>query len=162
MVSMPIENTTEMLASRGFLPYDPGSLPTDAPPVPGDSLSLSLPGFPPCKELGRSLRNVEHPRYNAFVALRRAATEAMRGRAWYRGPIRLDVILYAPSLPENRKLIDYIGGIMDSLDGSHGFTFTYLPIIYEDDCQVTDGRHQFVQSTSERYDVHVVFLPDGA
>ena len=159
---MPTENSARAVGSCSFLPYDPGSLPTDAPPKPGDSLSISLTGLPPCKELGRSLRSVEHPRYAAFVALRRAAVEAMRGRAWYRGPVQLHVAVYGPSLPENRRLLDYVGGVMDTLDGSHGPTFTYLPIVYEDDCQVAAGRHQFIESTSEGYEVNVVFLPDNA
>lgn len=158
---MPSDDSASRVGSCAFLPYDPGLLPTHAPPKPHDSMSLSLPGLPPCKESGRSLRNAEHPRYAAYVALRRAAAEAMRGRAWYRGPVQLDVTIYGPSLPRNRTLLDYAGGVMDTLDGSHGPTFTYLPIVYEDDCQVVGGRHRFIESSSETYAVLIVFLADG-
>jgi len=143
-----------------FLPYDPGQLPTKPPPDPGDSITIELPGLPPHKEIRQSIRNVTHPRYEAFVALRRAATDAMDGRAWYLGPVQLDLTVYARSRPDNVLLIDYVSGVMDTLDGSHGPSFTYLPIVYEDDCQVASGTHQFVESNEEKYEIRIVFLRD--
>jgi hypothetical protein len=144
-----------------LLPYDPGPLPTRPSPEHGESFTIELSGLPPYKDISQSIRNVSHPRYDSFVALRRAAIDAMDGRAWYRGPIQLDLTIHAPALHKNRTLTDYLGGVMDTLDGSHGPTFTYLPIVYEDDRQVMDCRTQYVQSTVEKYMVRVVFLPNA-
>ncbi len=82
----------------------------------------------------------------------------MAGRAPYRGPIRIDFTMYAVGFERNRTLIDYIGGIEDTLDGSHGVNFTYLPIVYEDDCQICDGNGNLVISKMEKYKLKVTFL----
>ena len=82
----------------------------------------------------------------------------MRGRAWSRGAIQLEVEINAPALHKGRWLNDYVDGVMDTLDGSHGVAFTYLPVVYEDDCQVCVCRYKFTKSTLERYRVRVVFL----
>lgn len=124
------------------LPYDPGVLPTEPPPKPGDTLSMTIEGLPPYKDTHASIRNPKHKIHVRFVALRRFAIEAMAGRACYRGAIRLDFEMRAPEFEANRSLVDYTGGIMDTLDGSHGLSFTYLPIVYEDDCQVCSGMTQ--------------------
>jgi hypothetical protein len=47
---------------------------------------------------------------------------------------------------------------MDTLDGSHGTAFTYLPIVYQDDCQVVLGEFHHVQSDELRYEVVLRFL----
>jgi hypothetical protein len=142
----------------GVLPYDPGVLPTLPAPAVGESLEISLDGYPPFKSIGQSIRNRSHPSHSTFIALRNAAIRAMAGRAWYFGPVSLDVTLYAPSLPVNRTLLDYVGGIMDTLDGSSGCTFTFLPIVYEDDCQVATGNMQMVQDHVVRYTIRITFL----
>ena len=141
------------------LPYNPGPLPTKPSPSAGDSFTIELPGLPPYKDTSRSIRNLSHPRYESFVTLRRAAIATMDGRAWYQGPVQLDLTIHAPTLHKNRTINDYLGGVMDTLDGSHGPTFTYLPIVYEDDCQVAMGCTEYVESTEERYTVHIEFLP---
>ena len=74
--------------------------------------------------------------------------------------VGLDLVMHAPKFEKNRTLIDYMGGIMDSLDGSHGCEFTYLPVVYEDDCQVAVGRSQFRPSTGEFYEITIHFLPE--
>ena len=84
----------------------------------------------------------------------------MDGRAWYSGPIKLDLAIHAPKLHANRNLNEYLGGVMDTLDGSSGFTFTYLPIVFEDDCQVCSGRSQVIESVEEFYEIDIEFL-DG-
>ena len=77
--------------------------------------------------------------------------------------LRVVLLLLPPIiLHKNRTLNDYLGGVMDSLDGSHGPSFTYLPIIYEDDCRVASCRTQFVKSEEERYILLVVLLPAAA
>jgi hypothetical protein len=70
----------------------------------------------------------------------------------------MNVNIYAPTLEPGRALIDYVGGIMDSLDGSHGTHFTYLPIIYNDDCQVCLGAHAVHNSADEYYTVDIEIL----
>ncbi len=144
-----------------LLPYDPGPLPSRSAPLAGESIAFRVDGLPPYKDVSESIRNVEHPRYDSFVALRTAAVAAMAGRAWYFGPIGLDLTIYASKLHANRSLVDYVGGVMDTLDGSSGITFTYLPIVFEDDCQVCAGQNGFVESVDEYYEIRVAFLGDS-
>jgi hypothetical protein len=82
----------------------------------------------------------------------------MSKRAPYRGAVSLSLTMYAPEFEKRRDLIDYVGGIMDTLDGSHGCEFTYLPIVYEDDCQVCLGRDRLLISQVPRYEVTLAFL----
>ncbi|MGO9591711.1 MAG: hypothetical protein ACLP3K_16910 [Candidatus Acidiferrales bacterium] len=118
---------------------------------------LDLPGLPPNKEVWRSIRNRRHPRHLTFVVLRKAAADAMAGRAWYFGPVELRLTVYG-SRPLNRwGLNDYLGGVMDTLDGSSGETFTYLPIIFEDDCQVTKAQATWVKRAENSYRLKIVF-----
>jgi hypothetical protein len=51
-----------------------------------------------------------------------------------------------------------MGGIMDTLDGSCGLTFTYLPIVYQDNSQITSSRSEFFKAEQERYRLAVNFL----
>ena len=83
----------------------------------------------------------------------------MSGRARYLGPIELNVVVSAPKL--DLSLIDYMSGIMDTLDGAHAPSFTYLPIVYQDDCQVVSSHFCFKNAANAYYDVEVVFLDDG-
>jgi hypothetical protein len=142
------------------LPYNPGVLPTLPAPAAGERIAFRVDGLPPYKDLSHSIRNVAHPRYQSFAALRSAATAAMNGRAWNFGSIRLSLTIYAPSLHPSRGLVDYMGGVMDTLDGSSGFTFTYLPIVFEDDCQVCDGASRVVESDDEYYEIKIEFMGD--
>lgn len=82
----------------------------------------------------------------------------MGGRAWYSGPIGLTFDLFCPEFEPRRSLNDYCGGIMDSLDGSHGFTFTYLPVVFEDDCQVCDSSSNFHVCEGTLYRIRIDFL----
>ena len=140
-----------------FLPYNPGLLPTRPAPKSGEELVLTLPGAPPVKTVRQSIRNRLHPRYSSFVALRTAATMAMAGRAWYFGPVALDLTVYGPHALDRWGLIDYVGGIADTLDGSSGQTFTYLPIIFEDDCQVCECKSKWVRTSGESYRLKLMF-----
>ncbi len=54
-------------------------------------------------------------------------------------------------------LNDYLGGIMDTLDGSSGYTFTYLPIAFEDDAQVTDCTMNWERASGTGYSLKIVF-----
>jgi len=135
---------------------DPGALPSLPSPREGETIRLTIDGEPPHKDVHFSIRNLKHRRYESFSKLRNAAIDAMKGRRWYDGPVQLDITLFAPTLQKN--LIDYMGGIMDTLDGSHGATYTYLPVAYQDDCQVVTGQTKFVKSKETKYQLTITFL----
>jgi hypothetical protein len=82
----------------------------------------------------------------------------MDGRAWSSGAVRLDLTIFGPQANREHSIDWYFAGVLDTLDGSHGFTFTYLPVAFEDDCQVCDSRCQFVEAPEPRYEVTVTFL----
>jgi hypothetical protein len=141
-----------------YLPYDPGILPTKPPPVAGQSIIIKVSGYPPYKDEHFSMRNPRHPNYKAFVRLREAAIEVMGGRAWYFGPVGMDFKLSAPCFEKGKTLIDYVGGVQDTLDGSNGCEFTFLPIVFEDDCQVVCGPSKFIVSDIISYEIIIDFL----
>jgi hypothetical protein len=140
------------------LPYDPGVIPNKPAPSAGDTITIEVEGLPPHKDTSRSIRNMHHPRYDAFVALARAATGAMDGRACYMGAVALDLTVYAPDLHKNRNIADYASGIEDTIDGSSGVIFTYLPIIIQDDCQVVNWTMRYIKAAEARYCLIVTFL----
>lgn len=150
-----VESLSQIMPS--FLPYDPGSLPRRPAPAAGESLVFEVPGEPPVKTRRQSIRNERHPRHRSFVALRQTAIRAMAGRAWYFGPVELCLTVFRPCSLDRWSLVDYLGGIMDTLDGSSGPTFTYLPIVFEDDCQVCEARTERVRSSKESYRLRVTF-----
>ncbi len=86
----------------------------------------------------------------------------MHRRAWYEGPVQLELTLYGPTPVTINDLNAYVGGVMDTLDGSHGPTFTYLPVVFQDDCQVTAIKSHWVESRDTRYEVKIVFLRNNA
>jgi hypothetical protein len=135
---------------------DPGPLPNRAAPLASERIAFEVTGLPPDKDLHFSIRNPRHKRHQHFRDLRTAAIVAMSGRARYLGPIELNVVISAPSL--DMSLLDYMSGIMDTLDGSHGPSFTYLPIVYQDDCQIVSSKFGFRKSQNTSYHVEVVFL----
>ena len=141
-----------------FMPYDPGILPSAPSPLGGETILFRIEGLPPYKDKHFSIRNSRHLIHSRFVGLRKAAINAMTGRAPYRGALGMDFVMYAPELEKNKNLTDYMGGIMDTLDGSHGTEFTYLPIAYEDDCQVCDGKAEFKQNSKPYYEITIRFL----
>ena len=133
---------------------DIGPLPTRPPPGPGERLLLEMEGRPPIKTYGRSMRNVTSSQRSRFMALRRAAIAAMDGRRWYDGPIGLDLVYHGPT----NRMLDFGAGIMDTLGGSHGPSFIYLPIVYLDDGQVAAWHWEYLPSDSERYTLTIIFL----
>lgn len=147
-----MNDTTKKLT---LLPYDPGILPTLPAPSSGQIVAIEMTGLPPPKDLGRSIRNRTHPQHAAFRALREAGIAAMAGRAWVFGPIEMSLIIFGPREQTSRSLADYLGGICDTLDGSSGTTFTYLPIVYEDDSQVFQASVQWVDAPEHRYELNI-------
>lgn len=139
---------------------NPGVLPTEAAPRDGQEIFLRVDGLPPYKDEHASIRNPVHRHHARFVALRGAATKAMNGRAWSGGPITLLFTAHVSKFDRNKKLNDYLGGIMDTLDGSHGEQFTYLPICFQDDCQVVSARCKVTDSPEPYYEVSIRFDSD--
>jgi hypothetical protein len=137
---------------------DLGVLPTKPKPKCGQTITLRVPGLPPYKDEHFSIRNIRHRHNERFVRLREEAIKAMAGRAWSQGAIRLRFTLFAPAFEKGKALIDYAAGVEDTLDGSHGDTFTYLPTAFQDDCQVCKVRYDFRRSKKIHYVVKVTFL----
>jgi hypothetical protein len=73
------------------------------------------------------------------MKLRHAAIREMAGRKWYEGAVALELTYRAP---EPLSVFDqrFLDGVMDTLGGSHGPSFIYLPIVYLDDCQVSSAQ----------------------
>ena len=140
-----------------YLPYDPGVVPTKAGPTAGSTLRILVTGLPPYKDRSRSIRNRSHKAHGRFILLRNAAIEAMSGRAWHFGGVRLCLTIYAEAKELERPLVDYLGGVMDTLDGSSGAPFTFLPIIFEDDCQVWNAETRLVSAIEKKYEVDIGF-----
>lgn len=157
---MPTELKRSLKKMNQYLPYDPGVLPSSASPATGEGFVLRIEGLPPYKDEHFSIRNPRHKIYCRFTLLRQAAIAKMGGRAPFRGAVGLDFSMHAPDFEKNKFLVDYVGGVMDTLDGSHGVEFTYLPIVYEDDCQVAVGHNRFIEDESVWYEVTITFLED--
>lgn len=136
-----------------ILPYDPGVFPTKPAISPGDVVKFEVHGYPPYKDESFSIRNINHKIYPRFAALRSAGIAAMEGRAWSHGAIRMDFTLYAPAFEKGKALIDYAAGIEDTLDGSSGLSFTYLPVVFEDDCQICEISMCLVKADTVAYKV---------
>ncbi len=136
---------------------NPGVHPTKAAPRKGQEIFLRVYGLPPYKDLHASILNPVHRHYARFVALHHAATKAMNGRAWSCGAITLSFTAHVSNFDKNKKLNDYLGGIMDTFDGSHGEHFTYLPICFQDDCQVISARCEVIDSHEPYYEVNIRF-----
>lgn len=127
-------------------------------PSPGDEIVFKVDGLPPYKDEHFSIRNPRHKIHSRFAALRNKAINAMARRARYGEAVLLNFEMHAPEYESGRNLLDYVSGIMDTLDGSHGRNFTYLPICYEDDCQVAGGKQLFVIDNTTWYEIRIVFL----
>ena len=80
----------------------------------------------------------------------------MGGRAWVFSPVELELTVRCPEMSERHSLADFLAGVMDTLDGSSGFTFTFLPIIFEDDSQVIASSIQWEEAPQCSYSVAVV------
>jgi hypothetical protein len=137
---------------------NPGTMPSKPEPKQGSKIRLKIDGYPPYKDVKYSIRNPKHKHHDRFIILREEAYLKMRGPKWYDGPIEMNLEIYAPKLEDKKGLNDYVGGIMDTLDGSHGQYFTYLPVAYQDDCQVALGSHRFIESSEFFYYLEIIFL----
>lgn len=83
----------------------------------------------------------------------------MAGRKWYEGAVALALTYWAPD-PSGLLNHYYVDGVMDTLGGSHGPTFIYLPVVYLDDCQVSRISTRALQGPTARYEIDVEFMPD--
>lgn len=95
----------------------------------------------------RNARSAERPR---FQALRDAAILAMDAHKWHEGPLDIDLTYWSPAPP---GVLDneYLSGVMDTLGGSHGRSFIFLPTVYLDDCQVDSCTVRAVVADTESY-----------
>jgi hypothetical protein len=92
--------------------------------------------------------------------LRQAAIDAMAGRKWYEGAVRVQLRYLSPEVGSAPALHPYLNGILDTLGGSHGPSFIYLPIVYLDDCQAVICELRGGNSLTERYEVEIEFLSE--
>lgn len=136
---------------------NPGALPTRPAPRKGEKIYIRVDGLPPYKDLHASIRNPKHRKHSRFVALRKAAIEAMAGRAWSTQAISLSLDIHSPDFDRNKILPDYLSGVLDTLDGSHGESFTYLPICFQDDCQVVSCKTSHIESSQLYYELEIRF-----
>lgn len=144
--------------SKLLLTPHPGYLPTKPEPKIGDRLVIEVDGLPPYKDCNFSIRNPRHKIHDRFLKLRRIATTEMDGRKWSDAAILMTVLIFAPQMEKGRDLCAYVGGLMDTLDGSHGYYFTYLPIVYQDDSQVARVHSRFIESPNTKYRVEIEFV----
>jgi hypothetical protein len=141
-------------------PY-PGPLPSKPSPRAGQKIIIEVSGLPPYKQIRASIRNPRHPHHTRFLKLREAALKVMGGRRWTDRPVSVNLTMYAPAFEERRVLCEYLSGVNDTLDRSHGECFTYLPIVFQDDCQVSRCKSQFNSSRTAHYVVEIDFLRQG-
>src|SRR5260370_34120325 len=99
-----------MLLANDMDVADVGPLPTLPPPSPGERIHLKVAGRPPVKTIGRSMRNPRSPQRDRFMALRHAAIDAMAGRKWYEGPVRLRLHYLGPENGMASGLLPYLDG----------------------------------------------------
>lgn len=149
------------MSPHSFLLH-PGRLPIKPEPRLKDRITLRVEGLPPYKDFKTSIRNPRSRLHDRFLQLRESATKAMNGRKWSDRAVSLALLIYGPSLENGKNTIEYVGGIMDSLGGSHGQYFTYLPIVYQDDVQVHLLTRHFRKSVKTHYVVRIQFLGDRA
>jgi hypothetical protein len=81
----------------------------------------------------------------------------MDGRAWVFGRVQIKLTVRSSQREDDYNLNDYLGGVMDTLDGSSGKTFTFLPIVYEDDCQVWSSDTTWEESPESSYLLRILF-----
>ena len=81
----------------------------------------------------------------------------MNGRAWVSSEVEILLTIRSPKEMSIHSRSEYLGGIMDALDGGSGFTFTYLPIVFEDDSQVSSCRIDWKKSLEASYLIQIVF-----
>ena len=142
---------------HSLLPYNPGVLPNKPAPTQGDSIQFEVSGLPPIKDTRVSIRNKKHKFHYRFITLRNSAINAMNGRAWVFSEVEIMLTIRSPKEISIQSRSEYLGGIMDALDGSSGFTFTYLPIVFEDDSQVSSCRIAWEKHVEASYLIQIVF-----
>ena len=70
--------------------------------------------------------------------------------------------VHTPRLKPGCMLVHYLGGVMDTLDGSHGTHLTYIPIAYNDDSRVCDGASSFDRCEGEWCSVRIRFVANNS
>jgi len=122
----------------------------------GKTISFDVLGVPPHKDTSFSIRNSKHSNHDRFLAIRKAAKRAMGKIPYYKGSVK--IVFHYRRESGSRSLNDYLSGICDSLDGSHGFTFHWSPVVFLDDCQVVEAELSQESSSKDMYSIKVCFL----
>lgn len=84
----------------------------------------------------------------------------MAGRHWFADGVGLEMVIFSSERLHWTVLNEYLGGIMDTLGGGHGPSFTYLPIVYQDDCQVVSTCCRSDIAADPHYTLIVSFLSE--
>jgi hypothetical protein len=124
-----------------------------------ETIKIKVEGIPPHKDRSRSIRNRKHPNHDRFLVLRKEAKNSMKGRDYYTGPVA--VKFHYVRNDGNRTVGDYLSGILDTLDGSHGFTFHWEPIVFLDDCQIVQIECSQEDGEKDIYVAEVSFLTEA-
>jgi len=119
-------------------------------------IKFIVEGIPPYKDFSRSIRNYQHPDHDRFLKLRKTAKVAMKNREYHRGPVAIK--FHYIRKEGKRKIWEYLSGILDSLGGSHGFTFHWVPIVFLDDCQIQKIHISQETGKRDRYLLEIIFL----
>jgi hypothetical protein len=136
-----------------ILPYDPGALPTRPAPLKGDVIRIEVQGLPPPKTI--SAVDPQCKPSNAHIIHgTETCCDCRDGRS--RLGFRSSRAEYYAVWSVDSGL--YMGGVMDTLDSSSGTTFTYLPIVFEDDCQVVQSEVKRQDYPTNKYIIEVTIL----
>ena len=122
----------------------------------GEKVHIEVSGIPPHKDVFRSIRNKTHPAHNRFLALRDAAKKAMAGVPYYKGQVGIK--FHYVRKDGEKPIWRYLSGICDTLDGSHGFTFHWVPVVFLDDCQVVHITATQEHGEKDKYFLEIEFL----
>jgi hypothetical protein len=129
----------------------------------GEEITFMVDGWPPVKNLAKSMLAAEHQHAQRVLALLRAARDAVDGLpqpVFTTRPVGLELILEAPSIPPG-DATNYLGGIGDVLEAKgHRAVLDHLGdlatvALYENDRQIQEVRYRFERGPSVRYIVRV-------
>jgi hypothetical protein len=119
-------------------------------------MTIKVKGIPPHKGAHFSIRNPKHANHDRFTLLRKKANEAMGKMPYSSGPIGV-TIRYQRQLG-SRPSADYVSGIFDTLGGSHGMQFHWMPIVYLDDNQIRTVNYHETDGAFDYYEIDIEFL----
>jgi hypothetical protein len=129
-----------------------------------NQVSFDVPGFPPTKNEALSMLGAGHshaPRVRLLLERARQAVAAQGFTQVSDGPVRLDVVLYAPDGSNPGDATNYLGGIADVLENkAHRGTLDHLGglenvWLYRNDRQVKAVSYHETKADSVSYTVTI-------